>query len=275
MTSRSDSCLDKSFGVGSGFFPSRHWLAWVVLVVCSGLLGCATGPSPDDMLKSQKEYELAVGLWQEQNTPGTFQHLFIAIGLDNDNAPAHQMLGNLYLFRGEWSKAEKHLREVIRIQKRSPDARNSLGVLYIHQGHYDKAIAELKIATEDLLNREPHLAWGNLGWAYYEKKMYADSEMALRQSVRAEPRFCVGYFRLGQTLSAMKNYEEAEKALTAGLEVNDKSCQGLQEAWQLRGQTRAHLGRREDAVADFERCIELKPETEVGKSCNRQLQAGH
>lgn len=241
----------------------------LMLVVCAGCGG--RGPSADDATRAQKEYELAVGLWQESNTAGAFQHLFRALELDPDNAEAHMLLGNLYLFRREDAKAEKEFREVLRIEKRSPAARNSLGVLYMHQGKFEKAIAELKIATGDLLNRESHLAWGNLGWAYYHSKQYGDAEQALLQSIRAEPRFCVGYYRLGVNYEAMGNFEKAEEALTKGLEVKVPGCATLQEALYERAMVRIRLGRNDAAVSDLERCVEVKAEGPLSTSCQQKL----
>lgn len=228
-------------------------------------------------MRSQREYELAVGLMNEGSAQlaVTFQHLFSAIELDPENADAHFLLGNLFLFQRDDARAEEHLRAALRIRGRDPQARNSLGVLYIHQRHYDEAIRELREATGDLLNREPHLAWGNLGWAYYEKRDYRHALEALTQAVRLQRRFCVGHYRMGQTYSAMRDYSHAEEALTHALEVQDPSCQAMQEAWLLRGQARAQLGRREDAISDFEHCVTIDAQTDPGHACQRLLEATH
>jgi len=237
------------------------------------------GTAAEEAMRSQKEYELAVGLMNEQNLPGAFDHLFKAVELDPDNAEAHLLLGNLFMMRREDARAEHHLRESLRLREvahgPTADAHNSLGVLYIHAGRYDDAIRELRKAAGDLTNREPHLAFGNLGWAYQKKGAYRDAVQALQQSVTRQPRFCVGFLRLGETYLAMGDSTRAEQALTQCLEVDDPQCQALQEAWHLRGQARARLGHREDAVADFERCVELEAQSDTGRACRRFLEAGH
>ena len=65
------------------------------------LAGCIGPASAENALRAQKEYELSVGLLGEQNTPAAFEHLFKARELDPLNPEPHQLLGNLYLLRGD------------------------------------------------------------------------------------------------------------------------------------------------------------------------------
>ena len=54
----------------------------------------------------------------------------------------------------------------------------------------------------------------------------------------------------------------------------DEACADapqLQGAWRLRGEVRARLGRRADALADLERCVALGADTEEGQRCQRLL----
>jgi tetratricopeptide (TPR) repeat protein len=69
-----------------------------------------------------------------------------------------------------------------------------------------------------------------------------------------------------------KQYEKAEQAFTQALEA-DERCGVFQDAWHLRGAARMNLGLRDDARADFERCVELEADNEAGTSCGRYLEA--
>ncbi len=258
--------------------------------LCAGLvmMGCG-GPSEDDLRRSVAEYDLGVGLMQEQNVAGAFQHLQESVRLDPDNADAHLLLGNLFLFRQEFENSERHFREALRANASldragrpalNAEANNSLGVLYIHWRRFDDAVRVLREATGDLMNRRPYFAWGNLGWAYYEQQEYDQAMPALEQAVQLNPRFCNGWYRIGQVhlararaTGATENFERAEDALTTALEVDDDGCRRLQEAWQLRGQARAQLGQREESVADLERCVELGAESEAGRTCAAMLES--
>lgn len=234
-----------------------------------------------------KQYELAVGLRAEGNAPGAFKALYQALELDPNNAKAHLLLASIFLLGREENpksydkKAEEHFRKVVEIQQgdyRDPeesliaDARNGLGVLYIHQRRYPEAVKVLEASIEDLFNRKTYMAWGNLGWAYEEMGQIDKAIDALTRSVKVHPRFCVGHFRLGRAFMAKKEYEDAERSLTLALEA-DERCEAFQDAWHLRGEVRMNLGHREDARADFERCVELSSSNETGKACARYLEA--
>lgn len=242
------------------------------------------GANADAMVRSQREYELAAGLFGENNVPGALQHFTTALELDPTNAEAHLMLGYVYLTEHayrDYAKSETHLRRALEIVQEDPqgmrrglvpEAHNMLGTLYINQHRYDDAIRELQIAVADIQNRVPHLAWGNLGWAHYEKGNYPAALDALDHALRLQPRFCVGHYRVGQVRFAMHELMEAEQALTQALESDPSCATGFQEAYSLRGQVRAQNGRREDAISDFERCLEMGSTTETGRACQRFLQ---
>ena len=181
-------------------------LAIAGIVASLSLTACPGGPSEEDLNRSRTEYDLGVGLYSENNIAGAFQHLQESIRLDPENVEAHTVLGTLHMLRGENDQAESHLRTAIATNERlgaaglpalTPDAYNTLGVLYINAHRYEDAVAALRSATGDLMNRTPHLGWGNLGWAYYEMRDYPQSLEALQQAVRLQPQFCNGWFRMG------------------------------------------------------------------------------
>ena len=235
-----------------------------------------------------KQYELAVGLQQEGNKPGAFKTLYKAVELNPYNARAHLLLGKLFLLNRDDNpaefdrKAEEHLRAVLSIQSGEhaseenavavAEAHNDLGVLYNHLGHFRKAVPEFEAAISDLFNREAHMAWGNLGWSYLELHEYEKAIDALSRAVKLRRDFCVGHFRLGKAFAAIKDFQRAEQEFTAAIE-SDTRCTAFQHAWHERGIARMSLGNREDARADFERCVELGPKSDEGQACSRNLEA--
>jgi len=223
------------------------------------------------------EFQLAAGLREEGNVAEALVHVERALEIDSTNPRAHLLLGLIYLGRAGHAEAETHVRRAIELLEARTDfrsvlaeARNVLGTILIHQRQYGEASTVLRQSATDPLNTAPFYAWGNLGWAYYENHQYDDSLDALRQAVRIQSRFCVGHYLMGQTLFAMERFEPAEDALTLALEA-DPRCEAYQEAWKLRGETRARLGQNTDAVDDFERCVELGGQTEAGRACQRFL----
>ena len=121
-------------------------------------------------MRAQKEYELSVGLMGEQNIAAAFEHLFKSIELDPKNPESRLLLGNLYLLREEFPKAETELRKARELAEDNPsygdpfvaEVDNSLGVVLVHEKRYDDAIKTLRESATNIVNRNPHLAWGNL-----------------------------------------------------------------------------------------------------------------
>ena len=207
------------------------------------------------------------------------------VELDPNNPEPHQLLGNLYLLRGDLDKAEEELREAPRSSpKRTPhygppfvaEVENSLGVVLVHQKRYDDAIAVLREAATNIVNRTPHLAWGNLGWAYYEKGQYTDAVVALDPGGSPSKSLLPGLLptRDRPTSPArLRARRGSVDALPWKFPTRDaRTCRTL---GTLRGEARAQLGLRQDAIADFERCVELSADSEAGRACQGYLEATH
>ena len=267
--------------------PIRRITFATVLVVQVALLGAGcggSGPSPEETMRSQREFELGVSLMREASMPQAFEHLLRAIQLDPQNAEAHHILGVLFTARGDAAEAERHLAEAARLAddpevdvrpSLRSEIRNSRGVLLIQLGRHDDAIVELRAAAADLLYTTPYLAWANLGLAWLEKHDAPQAIQALEESVRLQRDFCLGYLRLGKAYLATDDYTRAEVALSRVVEVENRTCNTTQEAWQLRGESRSALGRTDDAVRDLERCVELGSETASGRACRQRLETIH
>lgn len=246
------------------------WAALVGLVAAVAPPGCG-GVSAEQAERAQRQYELAVGFVREGNAPEGFRHLEAAVSADPDNADARLLLADLYLARGDLPRAETEARRAVHARDRFPEARNSLGVVFIQERRYDDAIRELRAATDDVLYREPHLAWGNLGWAFMEAGRSEEAIAALRHAVQIEPRFCVGYYRLGEVYHRMSRWTDAAEALRRAVGVVDPACERMQDAHRLLGVALMRSNAREDAAASFRRCRDLGADTDAGRECVRFL----
>lgn len=259
---------------------ARTWgIVWLACLA----VGCATtsAAGTPDGERSYREFQLAASLRDEGQTASAIEHLRKALDLDPDNAEAHLLLGFIQMERRSFKAAEPHLNtgiELLEKQDRAgstlAEARNIYGLCLIELGRYDDAIAVLRQSANDELNTAPHLAWGNLGLAQLRMGEYQEAVKSTMEAVRIQPRFCVGYYTMGQALWHMKQMKDAERALVSALEA-DPSCSDspqLQGAWRLRGEVRAQLGHRRDAIADLERCVELDPYSNDGRMCQTLLE---
>ena len=270
-------------------FRMRRFSSFVIVLVCAlplafplTLQGCAGSTAAHDAInQSIRQFQLAVSLREEGQTAGAIQHLRQAIELDEKNAEAHLLFGFVQMERRSFENAENHLKtgidHLIDLDRKGAtlaEARNIHGLCLIELGRFDDAAKVLQKSANDELNTEPHLAWGNLGLAYLKQEEWRSAIDATVEATRIQPRFCIGYYTMGKALFELSEFAKAEEALVRAIDA-DKECQSsplLQGAWRLRGETRARLGHRRDAVADLERCIELGPHTNEGRTCQKLLQ---
>lgn len=258
-----------------------HWLVALSVLVLIGATGCPRVASQEEIERSRRELELAAALHDEQNIPGAIEHLREALELDDDNAEAHLLFAIIqHLHRNNTPVAAEHARkgvELLVAQERQgatlAEARNILGSILIEQRQYEEAATVLRASAIDDMNTSPHLAWGNLGLAYLRNDQPTEAVEPLLQAVRMQPRFCVGYHRLGQAYVALEDWQRADEALSAAVEV-DETCANtpqLQNAWRLRAEVRAQQGDPQGAIADLERCVALGARTSDGEVCQRLL----
>lgn len=265
-----------------------------VFLLMLSAVGCGhRGPSEADLEQSMRETHLAASLREEGKIPAALERLEQALALDPENADALFLLGWM---RYEASHRAVSLDERQRLLKDSAErfragiaslvkyertgavlaeGHNMLGVVLIELGEYDEAMEVLRRSASDDMNTTPHLAWGNLGLAQLSAGEVDDAIQSLLQAISLQPRFCVGYERLGRAYFQAGELESAEEALIRATTA-DESCTNnpwLQGAYRLRGEVRARLGRPDEALNDFTRCIELGVQTSHGRACQEFLDA--
>ena len=144
---------------------------------------------------------------------------------------------------------------------------NSLGVLLIQTKHYDEAVTLLEEASKEVLNREPWLALGNLGWAYIELGDYDKAIEVLNRALFDQPRFCVGKYRLGEAYYKKGSHDQALANLQAAVAITEGGCDRMQAAHELIGMCLLRLNRNDEAREAFAACIEIDPTSESGVKC--------
>jgi tetratricopeptide (TPR) repeat protein len=252
-------------------------LAAVLLLEFSVGCGAArTSPGVEPERQSESEYDLGRDAWLRRGDAREgLTHALRALALDEANADAHHLAALIYLDLCQQPGAEncrlpeakRHAEEAVSIRKDYREAKNTLGVVLIHMKRPTDAIEVLRPLTGDILYTTPENAWGNLGWAYLESGQLDEAIGALERSVAAQPRFCVGFYRLGVARERKGLLESAIEAFTSALSA-DPRCASLQDAYLGRARAGLRLGRRDPARADLDLCVGLSKDTKSGKECD-------
>jgi type IV pilus assembly protein PilF len=256
------------------------------------VMGCvskgASGPgaqSPER--QSDAEYDLSVEYFWKGDTRTALDHALKADALNDENAKALYFTSTIFLSfcstLQEFAvpdcrlpEAEKYGRLAVAAASSTKtddilrDAKNLLGQTLILEKKYAEAITVLKPLVDDPAYSASFLAWGNLGWAQVLSGSVDQGIQSLRNAV-TQPRFCVGYYRLGFAYEKKGNLADAEANLTSAVQVDSPSCQNLQAAWEERGRVRAKMGKPEEARADFEKCKDISAESPAGRRCLNML----
>jgi Tfp pilus assembly protein PilF len=231
--------------------------------------------------QSEAEYDVARDFFYKNQPRAALDHVRKAIELNEENDKALYFASLIHLsfcagVQGlvapdcNLAEAEKYARQALKVKEDFRDARNTLGQVLILEKKYREAIEVLEPLTKDAAYTEPHLAWGNYGWAQVEAGQLDAGIASLKNSI-TNPRFCVGHYRLGVAYERKGDFAQAEVSFTNAVTVDNPDCQNLQDAWEHRGRVRMRLGRIAEAKADFEKCRDISAESPTGKSCAHAL----
>ncbi len=257
----------------------RHFCAIAFVTAACSPSSTSHAQSPER--QAEAEYDLSREYFFKGNPRVALDHALKATQLDERNAKALYWTAAIYLSfcSGDEGlkapdckvkEAEKYARQALDRDATFRDARNMLGNVLILEENYKEAITALEPLTKDPSYNTPHLAWGNLGWAQVLEGRVDEGIASLRNAV-TQPKFCVGFYRLGMAYEKKGDLPQAEQNLSQALQVDSPDCQNLQEAWRARAEVRLKLGRTPDACADLSKCRDLSGNTDAGKSCAQLL----
>ena len=143
-----------------------------------------------------------VSLWNNSIT--LFSH---AIEVTQNNALAHNSLGNAYDDLGRYQDAIEAYKQAIRIKPDYNKAHNDLGVAYGKLGRYQEAIDEYNQTIR--INPDYAEAYYNLGVAYGKLGRRQDEIEAYKQTIRIKPDFAEAYLNLGVAYYKLGRYQDA------------------------------------------------------------------
>jgi len=247
---------------------------------CSGR-GSSVPGAADPEHQSVAEFNLGLDAVSHSNFREGLAHALRAVELDDHNARATYLTSVAYFgfcsgLRGfadpdcRLADAEKFARKTIKLAPLYADAKNLLGEILINERRYPEAIEVLKPITTDPSFSSIHLAWGNLGWAQVLSGDVDGGIASLKNSV-TEPRFAVGFYRLGMAYEKKGDLPQADANLSNA--VDGESGKTFQDAFEERARVRLLLKQLDSARADFKRCVELSPDSLAGKRCAEWLGA--
>ena len=257
--------------------------ALAVLLAVAGCTGGKGSQNPNAQSierQSDAEYDLARDLLSKDNPRAALDHAMKAIGLNEDNDKAQYFVAVIYLKfcstnRGlqtpdcKLAEIEKYARAALKANPDFHDAKNLLGQVLVLEKRCKEAITVLEPLTKNPAYIHPYFAWGNLCDAQMCDGQIDAAIASCKNSVAAEPRFCVGHYRLALASEKKNDLATAEASFTSAVSA-DPGCDELQDGWWGRCRVRKVLNNPE-WKKDCEKCRDISAETATGKLCVQAL----
>lgn len=178
----------------------------------------------EDLKAAKKEFLSAIRL----NPKDRYAHQRLGIIYDRENDTAKAIehyeqglrgtppgylgikvdLGRLYNQTGVFQETVDLLADLIPAESKNTTAHIVLGTAYLGLNRTEDAIREFRLARK--LEPDTERAALSLGIAYRQSGDLRRSEEELKEVVRLRPKWSTGYFQLGETYAALKDFGNAE-----------------------------------------------------------------
>lgn len=178
--------------------------------------------------KAEDKRNIAGAYISQKNYTEALRELLEAEKHYADDPYLQNDLGYVYMEKEKPNLAIQHFKRALALKPDYSEAKNNLGVAYIKNEQWDDAIACFKELSENLLYLTPQNPLFNLGWAYYQKKDFVQSEQYYKKAL--------GLYDGGQNKDA----------------VYVKALHGL-------GLTHMETGRNREAIAVLEKAVQFAP----------------
>lgn len=245
------------------------WTA-VFLAACASS-SPGSGPSAPAVEKNKAAAEAGRNLGEAYlaggNLMAALRELKKAEAYDPEDHITQFDIGLVYFYRERYDQAIQYFEKAIRLKPDYAPAVNSLGNAYLEKGEWDNAIEAYRKIVEDVFYGTPHFAVSNMALAYYQKKEYPQAEKYFLEALKLKPDFTNALGGLGMTYIAMGRHADAVQKLERAVRGNPKLPQLHYEL----GRAYRGLGDRQKAREEFQRTVELAPESPMGDEAQRQI----
>ena len=243
------------------FLRCNILLAGYILLFVAIFTGCAAS---NKNLKEDADihYRLGIVHFNGGNIPDALKELTAAVEIYHDDAAFHNALGLAYFAKGMNDDAIKHLKEAAKINEKFSDAHTNLSAVYLEKKEWDLAIAETRVAVDDIFYATPEFAYFNMGRAFYEKADYIKAEESYKKAIEVNPKYALAYYNLG--LTYMKMNKDKGAADMFGLAI--KNVPNYVDAHYNLGLVLVKLKDKKGALNAFQEVIKLAPDSGMAMS---------
>lgn len=164
-----------------------------------------------------------------------------ALDADPNYAPAHHLLALVHVYLKEFSTAQMHFEQAVRLAPRDPAISNAFGLFLCSQNRGKEGVERLMIAARDPLYPNPSYAYTNAGMCSMWMNDDKAAEEYLRRAVIADSQNTQAVYLLALVSYQQKKLDEAKRLVD---EVISRGEPGAESLW-LALRVERKLGNRE------------------------------
>jgi tetratricopeptide (TPR) repeat protein len=179
-----------------------------------------------------------------------------ALRINPRYADAHDNLGSALLRLGRTDEAIAHYTEAIRLKPDFAEAHNNLGRALLQAGRAEGAIAEFN----ETIRLKPDAALPHVNLADVLRRLGRRDEAIshLQAAIRLQPDLAFAHYSLGNLRYEKGQFADAITAYREALRFEPEAT-----SYAIHndlGVALAQLGRRQEALTEFERALQIKPD---------------
>lgn len=152
---------------------------------------------PENIRALLRKADIHAALGEPEKAASAYEK---ALSTDPDNVPARQKRALLYLASGKQEKAETILKQALSLAPDDPDVNMFLGNIYRQKKDDARALNCFIAASKGYRGRAPRAqtaqAYAKAGMACMRLGLMFDAAQYLKESLRLEPSFAMGYLQL-------------------------------------------------------------------------------
>jgi len=240
----------------------------LVLLAAALLAGCVN-KTPLLRKQSEAQRDLGEAYMSQGNFTAALKELLEAESLYPDDYLLQDDIGKAYTAKKRYETALIHFQLSIDLQPDYGPAKNNMGSVFLLMKRWDDAIDVLNQVSDNILYATPHYPIYNLGWAYYNKKMYAKAISYFKKALEIQTDFVLPMRGIALCHMAEGRLADATRWLEKGAKAAPKF---QQIHYELAG-AYLRVGAYEKAKTTLSDTIDIDDQTPVAAKAKRELKA--
>lgn len=179
-----------------------------------------------------------------------------------EDSKIHYAIATFYLKKNKLTKAEEYLENAVKLNPSNSDYQNAYASTLASLDKNTQAIKHWKKVIDDPGYPNHDMAYYNIGYSFYQKHNYKSALKYFEKSIEVNKRFMSPYMYMYRIYKKLDNYNKAVGILKKAVKENPVYMPVRLEL----GTYYYNNGKYSPAAEEFEKIIEIDPESEEAKS---------